>query len=346
MDVLLRSRFVFLAIICAAAFHGMEAATVVSGNVFCDQCRDGQLSLFDYPLSGIKVAVACPGSDGQATVVGEETTNWFGSYSVKFDGTPELSSCFVQVTGSDGDTHNCAASAGPAQRLRALFKMFNYAFYSVDSLLSQPAQPMSFCPRAPTPPTPSPVPDPVTPVIPLPPTVTFPPPVTPVPVIPPPPVTPINPPPPIYTLPPVSGLPPMPHLPPMPPAPYTEASACPYQSWTMPQYRCYWRAVNPDTKVALVFGPVAAERYGTDVTMWQSLQGRGDPYRTLLREGTTAYLNSLNSLQFPYNTIAVVAHMNSALLGSQNQVLLTALRFIRANGGYNGNTPCKFTPCN
>ncbi|KAL9670571.1 hypothetical protein QQ045_008124 [Rhodiola kirilowii] len=329
MDVLQRPWFVLLAIVCAAAaICTTEATSIVTGTVFCDQCRDGHLSLFDYPLSGIKVAVACPGSNGQGVIVGEETSNWFGSYSVKFDGTPDLSSCVVQVTGANGDTHNCAASAGPAQRLRALFKMFGYAFYSVDSLLSQPPQPMSFCPKT-TPPTPTPTPKPPTtptPVAPLPPTVT--------------------PPPPVYTFPPVSGLPPMPHLPPLPPGPYTKASACPHQSWTMPQYRCYWRAVNPDTKVALLFGPLAAKRYGTDMTMWQGLQGRGDPYRTLLREGTTAYLNSFNSLQFPYNTLAVVVHMNSALAGSKNQVLLTALRFIRANGGYSGNsTPCRFTPC-
>ena len=57
----------------------------------------------------------------------------------------------------------------------------------------------------------------------------------------------------------------------------------------------------PDTKVAVAFGLLAARRYGTYMTLWQGLQGRGDPYRTLLREGTTAFLNSYNSLQFPYN---------------------------------------------
>ena len=100
----------------------------------------------------------------------------------------------------------------------------------------------------------------------------------------------------------------------------------------------------PDTKVAVAFGLLAARRYGTYMTLWQGLQGRGDPYRTLLREGTTAFLNSYNSLQFPYNAIGVTQRMNWALMGSNRNVLLTALRFRRANSGY-GQVSCKFTPC-
>ncbi|CAM8904596.1 unnamed protein product [Rhodiola kirilowii] len=278
MDAPTRSWLLLLAIFYAVVVYKANAATTVTGTVFCDQCKDGHLSLFDYPISGIKVAVACPGSDQQGTIVGEETTNWLGTYSIKFDGTPDLSSCFVQ-----------------------------------------PPQPLSFCPK-PTSPAPQPTPSPIVPD----------------PVAPPSPPTP----PPLYTLPPAFGLPPM------PPMPYSEASACPFQNWTMEENRCYWRAVNPDTKVAVLFGPLAAERYGTDTTMLQSLQGGDDNlYRTLVREGTTAYLNSLNSLQFPYNTLAVVEHMNSALAGSERLVLFTALRFMRANSGSNGNTPCRFTPC-
>lgn len=112
----------------------------------------------------------------------------------------------------------------------------------------------------------------------------------------------------------------------------------------MPEYKCYWRAVSPDTKVAVIFGMPAAQRYGTDLTLWQGLQGRGDPYRTLLREGITAFLNSYNSLQYTYNTIEVVQQMNSGLMGSKRNVLYTALRFIRANSGH-GKVPCKFTAC-
>lgn len=116
------------------------------------------------------------------------------------------------------------------------------------------------------------------------------------------------------------------------------------RKWMMPEYRCYWRAVNPDTKVALVFGLMVARRYGTDLTLWQGLQGRGDLYRTLLRESTAALLNSYNSIQFPYHTLGVIQHMNWALMGSKQNVLRTALRFRRANSGY-GTTTCRFTPC-
>lgn len=118
-----------------------------------------------------------------------------------------------------------------------------------------------------------------------------------------------------------------------------------YRNWTSPEYRCYWRAVNPDTKVAVVFGLVAANRYGTDVTLWKGLQGRGDPYRTLLRETITAFLNSYNSLNYPYPTLSVIQRLNWALLGSQRAVLLTALHFKRANSGGSAHLTCKFHPC-
>lgn len=39
-------------LIFAATIDGTQAAAMVSGAVFCDQCKDGQRSLFDYPLSG------------------------------------------------------------------------------------------------------------------------------------------------------------------------------------------------------------------------------------------------------------------------------------------------------
>lgn len=114
----------------------------------------------------------------------------------------------------------------------------------------------------------------------------------------------------------------------------------------MPEYKCYWRGVNPDTKVALAFGLLAARRYGTDISLWQGLRGRGDPYRTLLREAITALLNSYNSIQFPYHTLGVIQHMNWALLSDNTHtVLMTALHFLRANSGYGTNVSCKFTPC-
>ncbi|XP_059654019.1 uncharacterized protein LOC132300801 [Cornus florida] len=301
-------------LLVAAAIHGTQGDAMVSGSVFCDQCKDGQISLFDYPLYGIKVSMACADGNGQTTVWREETTNWFGNYAMRFEGTPDLSGCYAQVSGGGQGSMGCGAAPGPARYLKLMFRMFDTAMYTVDPLLSQPGQPMSFCPKSATPTVPAPV-------------------------------TPSKPPP--FRLPPAPRLPPMPplpRLPPMPPVPFLQASACPYQKWTMPEYKCYWKVVNPDTKVAVVFGLVAARRYGTDMTLWHAMQGRGDPYRTLLREGTTALLNSYNSLQYPYHPLGVVQHMNLALMGSTRHVLLTALRFLRANSGY-GNVACRFETC-
>ncbi|KAH7833598.1 hypothetical protein Vadar_007989 [Vaccinium darrowii] len=316
-------------VLAAAAIHGAQGDAMVTGTVFCDQCKDGQISLFDYPLNGRKVEVACADSNGQLTMWKEETTNWFGNYAMKIEGTPDLSGCYAKVSGIG---QGCGAAAGPPKNLRLMFRMFDTEMYSVEPLLSEPAQPMSFCSSSSTP-----VPAPVTPV-----------PAPVIPVIPPPVDRP-----PVPRLPPMPQLPPLPRLPPMPPLPplprmppmsFFEASACPYRSWTMPEYKCYWKAVSPDMKVAVVFGLVAAQRYGTDMSLWKGMQGRGDPYRTLLREATTALLNSYNSVQFPFHPLGVIQDTNWALMGSTRHVLHTALHFMRANSGY-GKVNCKFTPC-
>lgn len=39
-------------VLLAAAIDGTHGAAMVTGTVFCDQCKDGQVSLFDYPLYG------------------------------------------------------------------------------------------------------------------------------------------------------------------------------------------------------------------------------------------------------------------------------------------------------
>ncbi|XP_050233724.1 uncharacterized protein LOC126682173 [Mercurialis annua] len=308
-------------ILFSSSIHGIHGDAMVSGTVFCDQCKDGQRSLFDYPIYGIKVKMECANSNGEITMSREETTDWLGNYGMRVDGSPDLSNCYAEVS-SNGDggggSNGCGVGAGPAQKLRLMFRMFDMEIYSVDSLLTQPSQPMSFCPNSSN----NPVPKPVRPPAPE--------------------VSPVMPPPRFK----VPTLPPLPPLPPMPPVPFLEASACSHKNWTMPEYKCYWRAINPEMKVAVVFGLEAARKYGTDMTLWEGLQGRSDPYKTLLREAITALLNSYNSLQFPYNAITVVTRFNLALMGSQRTALRTALSFIRANSGYSGRTPCKFTACN
>ncbi|XAR59053.1 hypothetical protein NMG60_11014684 [Bertholletia excelsa] len=304
-------------LLAVAAFHGAEADAMVTGFVFCDQCKDGQISLFDYPLYGIKVAVTCADRTGKITMSREETTNWSGNYAMKFDGTPDLSRCYARVSGAGQGSGNCGAMAGPAKNLKLMYSIFGTEMYTVDPLLSEPAQPMSFCPKSSSP--------------------------APVPLNPPPgPITPANPPPVNHH--PIPRLPPLPPLPPMPPFPFVEASACPYWNWTMPEYRCYWKVLTPDTKVAVVFGLVAERKYGPDMTLGQAMQGRADPYRTLLREATTALLNSYNSMLFPYHPLGVIQNLNWALVGSTRQVFRTAIRFRRVNSG-NGKVGCRFTPC-
>ncbi|KAL9244873.1 hypothetical protein vseg_018591 [Gypsophila vaccaria] len=310
--------------------NGVIGGTMVSGTVFCDQCKDGQVSFFDYPLSGMKVAMMCPGSDGQMTTTGEDTTNMLGSYGMSFDGTPNLSNCYTQIlsnTNGPGSSNSCGSNPGPPKSVKLMFSMFGMAMYMVDPLISQPAQPMSYCPRSASSPPSSPVtqPPPVSPATPEPPS-TVPPPKAPSPA---------------FRLPPMPGVLP---LPPMPPAPLVQETACPYVYWMMPEYKCNWRVVNPDMSVALVFGPLAAQKYGTDLTLSNALQGKGDPYKTLLREGVTSLLNSYNSLNFSYNALQVFHHFNEALLGSDRTVLLTALRFKRANYGH-GQVPCKLNSC-
>lgn len=42
-------------LLAAAAIHGAQGDAMVTGTVFCDQCKDGQISLFDYPLRGDQI---------------------------------------------------------------------------------------------------------------------------------------------------------------------------------------------------------------------------------------------------------------------------------------------------
>uniref|UniRef100_M4F884 Pollen Ole e 1 allergen and extensin family protein n=1 Tax=Brassica campestris TaxID=3711 RepID=M4F884_BRACM len=285
--------FVAFLILCLTV-NGVTGYATVTGTVFCDQCKDGEKSLFDFPVSGIKVSVTCLDENGQVYMSREETTNWLGGYVMRFDGTPDLSNCYAQVSDNgaqQGSSSSCSIASGPAQKLKLLFSFFGIETFVVDALLAQPVQPMSSCPKPP-----------------------------PAPVMPPP------------------QLPP---LPPIPPVPFVEPSACCHKLWIRPEYRCYWKVIGPDTKVAVAFGLVAGRRYGTDMTVGEALKGRGEAYKTLLREATTALLNSYNSLGFPYNSVAVTTYTNMALLGnSQHDVLMTAIRFIKANSG-----TCKFTDC-
>ncbi|KAJ8898753.1 hypothetical protein K2173_005022 [Erythroxylum novogranatense] len=81
--------------IFSAVVSRANANTVVTGAVFCDQCKDGQISLYDYPICGVLIGMACVDNKGQITTSREETTSWFGKYAIIFDGTTDLSNCYV-----------------------------------------------------------------------------------------------------------------------------------------------------------------------------------------------------------------------------------------------------------
>ncbi|KAK1419324.1 hypothetical protein QVD17_28489 [Tagetes erecta] len=326
-----------LVLVAATIIDGVRGDTTVTGTVFCDQCKDGAFDSLDYPLGGVTILLACPGEHGQYTVLREETTNWMGAYTTSFAGTMDMGGCRAQIS-DNGQA--CGAALGPAQDFRLTLKMFDSQMYTVDPLIAQPAMPSPLCPQS-SPSSESPIPSFPAPInLPSPPLQQP----SPLPSLPPVTEFPALSPPIAESLP-MPPLPPLPPLPPMPTTPIFEASACPYQMWLMAQHKCYWM-MNPELKVGSVFGPLAETRYGTNITLRQGLNGLGDPYQTLLREGTTALLNSYTSTQFVYQPTDVVRRLNWALTdGSMQQLLMAGLRFIKANSGQTGNITCKFTAC-
>ncbi|KAF9611262.1 hypothetical protein IFM89_028332 [Coptis chinensis] len=128
--------------------------------------------------------------------------------------------------------------------------------------------------------------------------------------------------------------------------PKTPISACSHEMWTRPEYACHWGVAQPDTKVADVFGENAAKWYGTEMDLFQGIQGGDDYRKILLREGITALLNSYYNTQFTYPTLHVLDGMNRALRGTPQQALLMALWFEKANSGYGSSFPsCVLDPC-
>ncbi|KAJ1277423.1 hypothetical protein BS78_04G002600 [Paspalum vaginatum] len=338
----------FAAAVAEAAVPGpATASTVVAGMVFCDQCKDGARGLFDYPLYGARVAIQCGGGDTPLTVR-ESNTNWFGGFSVRMEGSPDMNRCTARVV--QGTGHCGAASAGAPRELALAFRMLGLALYTVPPLLSQPEEAMDFCPAGSrsggsswTPPAAS-----STHVQPPAPTTST----TAPPVVPP-----------FWRRRPIVWRKP-PHqqqevspAPPRPAAPaqqQQEGSACTYDLWASPEHGCHWRVVTPNTTVAMAFGPLAAQRYGPELTLRDALEGRGDVYRTLLREATAALLNAYyNAPGGPFlypTTASVIDHMNGALLSAGQRVLIEGARFRRANAGGGGpagraRLPCRLTPC-
>ncbi|KAF0897530.1 hypothetical protein E2562_038895 [Oryza meyeriana var. granulata] len=331
---------VLLLLVLKAAATTTSSSTVVAGMVFCDQCKDGARGLFDYPLYGARVAIQCGGGGDTPLTVRECNTNWFGGFSVRMEGTPEMNRCTARVVQATG--HCGAATPSAPRELTLAFRMLGLALYTVPPLLSQPLRAMDFCPApAAAPPAAAVALAPVS--LPAPPL------------------------PPLWRrrprrLPPIWRRAPTPTLPKpvetttTPPPAQPQGSACTFDKWAdLGLHGCNWKVVTPNTTVAMAFGPAAAQRYGSEMTLREALEGRGDIYRTLLREATAALLNAYYNAPaaggFLYPTTAsVIDHMNGALLSSAQRVLLEGARFRRANsGGGTGRItklPCDLTPCN
>ena len=335
-------------------------------------------------IAGARVAIQCGGGDTPLTVR-ESNTNWFGGFSIRMEGSPDMNRCTARVV--QGTGHCGAATAGAPRELTLAFRMLGLALYTVPPLLSQPEEAMDFCPgrdRRTRPPPPPPAaarwPWPAA--------------AAPAPAPPLPPFWRRRRLPPIWRKPPTSlpqqqdqpQVPPPPQVLPPPPAPALQGSACTYEyvdspyiyvyigsdvlctkkkpiymqaissirQWASPEHRCHWKVVTPNTTVAMAFGPLAAQRYGSELTLRDALEGRGDMYRTLLREATAALLNAYyNAPGGPFlypTTASVIDHMNGALLSSTQRVLIEGARFRRANAGGGGpagrtRLPCVLTPC-
>lgn len=101
--------------------------------------------------------------------------------------------------------------------------------------------------------------------------------------------------------------------------------------------------VRPSTKVAEAFGENAARRYGTDLNLWQGLQGKEELYETLLRETIATLLNAYHSTDFPYTPKDVIYRMNFTLADNQDQVIRTTMGFHNINNHYGYG--CDLTPC-
>lgn len=117
--------------------------------------------------AGARVAIQCGGGDTPLTVR-ESNTNWFGGFSIRMEGSPDMNRCTARVV--QGTGHCGAAASGAPRELTLAFRMLGLALYTVPPLLSQPEEAMDMCPgherqrRPPSPfspplaPTPAPAP--------------------------------------------------------------------------------------------------------------------------------------------------------------------------------------------
>lgn len=92
------------------------------------------------------MAIQCGGGDTPLTVR-ESNTNWFGGFSVRMEGSPDMNRCTARVVQGTGHCGGAAAaSPGAPRELTLAFRMLGLALYTVPPLLAQPEEAMDFCP--------------------------------------------------------------------------------------------------------------------------------------------------------------------------------------------------------
>ncbi|KAG6548663.1 hypothetical protein Mapa_009817 [Marchantia paleacea] len=296
-------------------------SSLVTGNVFCDQCMKNTVFPFALPMLGAKVSVECKAADGSMMASAEATTDFFGGFLASFKGMADLEGCKAYMKSSPDSSCSIAGDqAGGELKLRS--KFFFSSFYGVEPMFFKPPAPKSFCPGS----KPNPPPVPSVPGIP--------------------PLPPLPPKPPVTGIPPLPPLPPLPPKPPgtppitIPPMPWMEPSTCTADEWKNSKFFCHWKKATPfQTTVEIMFGKVAKQKYG-DMNLYSALQGQDD----LLKQAVAAMMNSYGNLKFSMSPKAVKKEFLLALKGPQQLKWDTAWKLKQANLGW-GKGKCMLTPC-
>ncbi|XP_074310169.1 uncharacterized protein LOC141645917 [Silene latifolia] len=150
-----------ICVLLITPMYGLGNLTIITGMVLCNACKDGVVSVYDYPLSGINVTMVCPGVD----LPTHFKTDDFGIYGIAFEGTPEMGKCNAHISPRKNATASnnfCMASTGPnrfPKLLTLITSELGTSIYDFDPLITQPMKPLSTCAGSsspqPLPPTPS-----------------------------------------------------------------------------------------------------------------------------------------------------------------------------------------------
>ncbi|EFJ06193.1 hypothetical protein SELMODRAFT_430897 [Selaginella moellendorffii] len=129
--------------IAALAAALVRGDSIVSGNVFCDQCLHGRPSMWGIPIRGAKVLVHCRNRQGMAMAV-PAMSNFLGAFVANFPGEHDLQHCTSRLMWSP--LKQCNVVANAQQSLRLEWKILDNAFYTVKPLYFTPVKPLAICP--------------------------------------------------------------------------------------------------------------------------------------------------------------------------------------------------------